>query len=219
MPHINKIFLATLILAGSAHAGVISTGSAVAANPNHNVNFERTGSLASSEILSNQFANQGVTFVANSGDALVVFNTASCNPGGLTGNAYMAIGVTPNCNVGNQKTVASLVFDTNVAELSFSYVANGGTNYVFEALLNGAVVSSQSFSNSSALRTNYLFKGSNFDTVRFTENSSSTTWFWVDNLSWRSAPTSSGVPEPTSLALLGLGLAGVAASRRKRKQA
>jgi hypothetical protein len=132
----------------------------------------------------------------------------------------MSIGVTTGCGVGNDKSISSMVFDADVAELSFTYVTTASSRYLFEALLDGVVVSSQAVNYNGAGQTKLLFKGSNFDTVRFTEDVSSgnSNWFWADNLSWRSATTST-VPEPASLALLGLGLAGMAATRRKRKQA
>ena len=54
--------------------------------------------------------------------------------------------------------------------------------------------------------------------VRFLGAGSGANWFSVDNIEVGSAD-SNAVPEPASLALLGLGLAGLGAMRRKQKTA
>ena len=221
MIKINHLLLTAFMLAGStlAQAGVISTGSAVTLNPDNTVTFERNGIFPNGEILTNQFASQGVTFVGGSDQAPVLFNNGFCNPGGLTGSSFVAIGVSTGCGVANDNSIASLVFSSDVQALSFTYVTNNSSNYLFEALLNGETVSTKAVSSSlNPFRTTFLFTGSTFDTVRFTETGAGGNWFWIDNLSWRSAPTNN-VPEPTSIALLGFGLVGMAAMRRKSKQA
>lgn len=213
--------MALMMLASStlAHAGAITTGSTVASNPDHTVTFERTGNLSYGEILSNQFASQGVTFYANSGQAPVLFNNGNCNPGGLGGSSAVAFGVSTGCGVPSDRSVSSFSFSSDVQALSFKYVTNNQSLFLFEALLDGVVVSSRAVSSGlNSSNTTFLFTGSVFDTVRFTESGSGSDWFWIDNLSWSSASTSN-VPEPGSLALLGLSLASLVAVRRKNKRA
>lgn len=212
--------MALMMLASSTlvHAGAITTGSTVASNPDHTVTFERSGNLSYGEILTNQFASQGVTFYANSGQAPVLFNNGSCNPGGLGGSSSVAFGVSTWCGVPADRSVSSFSFSSDAQELSFKYVTNNQSLFLFEALLDGMVVSSRTVSSSlNPSNTTFLFTGSVFDTVRFTESGSGSDWFWIDNLSWRSASTNN-VPEPAPLTLLGLGLACLFSVRRRHER-
>lgn len=228
MDNIKKFFAVAAMsaCAASVQAGVITTGTSTTLNPDHVVTFERVGNFNSYEIATTQFTNQGVTFVDHGGDAPILYNNGFCKPSALTSNAYVAFGVWAPCNVGSvTKSVTSLLFSTDVQELSFTYATVSSvrlSSYLFEALLDGNVVSSLSSMPTAFSSTNntttFLFTGSVFDELRFTEQGSNPAWFWMDNLSWRSGTTSSNsVSEPASLGLLGLGFMGLYGVRRKRK--
>lgn len=212
---IRLILSAALTAAASAaHAGTITVGSAVVTNPDHTIDFERENRPASN--VTNQFSSEGVTFTNHSGQAPVWFAHGQCSPSGLEGNGSIAFGVTSSCGVAGDLSTTSLVFGSDVQELSFLYVANNPSRFVFEALLDGNVVSFRSVQAPSAnpYQTSFLFSGATFDTLRIRETGSGSDWFWMDRLSWREAPQE--IPEPGSLALLAFGLAGIARARRKR---
>ncbi|OYU73249.1 MAG: hypothetical protein CFE45_37855 [Burkholderiales bacterium PBB5] len=109
-------------------------------------------------------------------------------------------------------------FASEVSELSWTgFSVAGGNGFTIEALHNGVTVSSlllNSFNQFFDIGGSTVrLSGSVFDELRFTEIASTTTFFGLDNFRWTDA---NAVPEPGSLALVGLSLAGLACSRRRK---
>lgn len=214
MKNLIKIGLSlALVSASSAYAGLITAGNTTASGANQFLGFERVGPVASSELLTNQFS--GVTFSGTGGGPTLHSNN-SCRPStnNFSGSAWASIGVVPSCQVGGGNNFSTMSFDQDLEELSFDYTTNNNGRFQIEALLNGAIVTLGQISRSSVgLTTTVLLTGDNFDTLRFRELGASNSWFWMDNVNWR---TGNNVPEPGTLGLLALGLIGMGLARRKR---
>lgn len=205
-------FISTSI--STANAGMITYGNTSVSTPNNIEDFERPGSHPYGELLTSQFSSNGISFVGNTGYAPVLFNNGGCqpSPNNFSGTSYVAFGVSTGCGVPGDYTSASILFDDLVEELSFDFTTNNSSDYTFEALLNGNVVSNLVFSNTSgSFNTTFLYSGSIFDELRFVETGTSD-WFWMDDLSWKTTQ----VPEPSAIALFGLGLLGLGFARKKK---
>ena len=201
----------TTALLSPAMAGTITIGNTAVAAPDHFADFE--GPAIANQI-TNQFAASGLTFTPISGTGIALINNDSCNNAGqgVTGN-YLYMGVSAPCYYSYATDAVSIKFNSNVSELSwtgFSY----GDSYTISALLDGTVVSSLILNSSNQfVDQTVLFTGSVFNELRFVE-SDSNNLFAIDNMSWKSA---AAVPLPGSVALLGIGMLGMAAARRRRK--
>lgn len=200
---------------GAAHAGTITFGSTGLAGTDKVETFENP-SGASYEAAAGQFAANGVTF---SGGTVTLINRGQCNPGGLAGSSYIAVGVTPDCGVAQAVSTVSMKFSEDVEALSFLYTSNNRGAYRFEALLDGTVVSSSNvaWGSSNGYKNGYFtFGGSVFDEIRFT-GAAGSNWFWIDNMAWDT--TTGSVPEPASLGLVALAGLGALGARRRRAAA
>ncbi len=200
------------------NAGVISYGNTSVTNPTNFEDFTNT-SQASSEILSNQFADNGINFVSNSGYAPVLFNNNYCLPVSTTlSGSYATFGITTGCGISGG-TSGSILFDNSVTELSFDWTSNNLGSYNFEALFNGQTVSSLSVSKALVgSETTFLYTGDTFNELRFTQATSAISWFWMENLSWNESSAKNTVSEPSILALMSLGIIGIHLSRRRMKK-
>lgn len=132
-------------------------------------------------------------------------------------------------NVGNASgftmSESGSLFDINTFDFVGGYV-NGNnpvSSLVIQGLLNGAVVFSDTFlsgvdfQNASSYTTLSL-EYTGIDAVRFVAFGSDNR-AQFDNFVVNEPIQSGAVPEPASLALLGIGLAGLGAIRRKQKAA
>lgn len=170
------------------------------------------------------------------GVTTVTFNGSTTLPAGFSGGVVVQSNSinqfsTPNDDTSNYYAVGSGPSYTGSATFkpgpaSTYFGLYWGSIDLYNSIsfsLNGSVVASYSgadFPPSNGNQTspnaneyvNFLFSGgSSYDTVTF---STSTANFEMDNVAYGNVTTS--VPEPASLAVLGLGIVGLAALRRHR---
>jgi hypothetical protein len=109
---------------------------------------------------------------------------------------------------------ASFTFDFTNTVTNFAFV-HGATDYVttITGWNGGNIVESHNFQNSNASNDG-MFVGlsNNSGFTHATLTMSSSDYIFIDNFSY----SATSVPEPLSIALLGLGLAGIGFSRKKK---
>ncbi len=121
----------------------------------------------------------------------------------------MTNSVIDNFGAGCCNDPTSFLFDSRLSELAFAFVSNTQAT-VFSAYLGNALVESMS------LNTNYSgnyvnFTGFLFDEIRITSTGSNDAYI-LDDMQIKIA----AIPEPSSIALFGLGLAGFMLQRKKK---
>lgn len=117
------------------------------------------------------------------------------------------------CEVlGNCITPTFINFSSIMSDVAFAFVSEPGTS-TFSAYLGASPVESFS-ANTDYSSDFYGFTGIAFDSIRIESGVSGSTTYILDNLQSR---TANSVPEPASLALLGLGFFGLVASRRNKR--
>ncbi|NDW16548.1 hypothetical protein GTQ48_13600 [Alteromonas genovensis] len=211
---IKKSVYALTVIALSAsfsvNANLISFGNTIVNNPENFEGFDRSG--ATSIAVTDEFSSNGITFNAISGNRGPTANiNGSCNVGGLTGSAWLMIGVFPSCSVDNEVNIVDMIFDATVTELSFLFRTNNAANYLYETFLGQTQQAQLNISrNTVGSATQFLFSGE-FDRIRFTELTNST-WFWVDDVRWNAT----AVKAPETLLLFSLGLCAIVSLRRMK---
>lgn len=186
----------SLFVCFSANANIISFGNTIVNSPQNFEGFDRTG--PTSIVATNEFSANGLTINTISGVNGPTANINSqCNVGGLSGTAWLMIGVRPTCGVDGDLNIVDLVFDTTVTELSFLFRTNNEADYLFETFLSQTQQSALDVSRSVVGSTSQILFTGQFDRIRFTEQTNST-WFWVDDMRWNTTAVSA----PTTLGLL-----------------
>lgn len=198
-----------LVLATLATMGVLGGTAAEAAF------ISNATGLTGSFTTQNFETNAGANTLAGSQFAGLTFSAGTyvnyAHSGGFTNMSGASIanfaGTGTNCCTDG----TSFTFSSVMSDAAFAFVSNYQTT-TFAAYLNGGLVESHTV-NTNYDGTFYGFSGISFDRIVITATGSNDAYL-LDRLQYRGAPNS--VPEPGTLALLGLGLAGVGLTRRRR---
>lgn len=202
---LNFAAMGFLIGPMGANATPIEGANAGLSSPGTTINFGNN-LFGDGTIITDQF--DGLTFGSDSAGDPWRYRTATQGPGIVDGHLFRGA---PDQN----PTEWSLMFDTNIFEAAFNFKAfSADTHYwTISSWLEGSLVETFTFNNVSEDGSLfYGFENSLFDEIRIM-NLMDDAGFEFDNLQY----SSSAVPEPGTLALLGLGLAGMGLTRRRKK--
>lgn len=160
---------------------------------------------AAGTLITNQYAALGVNFAQSS-----ISNYLCC------GTPTSALSSSTNGGGGGGRTgYISILFAAPASNVSFGYANYGGeTGGTIEAFdVNNVFLESVSYTPASYANLETLnFLSSNIASILITSPSVPTYMVAIDNLSF----DANAVPEPGSVALLGLGIVGLALARRRQ---
>ena len=192
------IFLFVFLFAGSVNASIIIASPSGLASPGSLITFDEF-TLPTDSSVTNEYSSLGITFTG------LLYDPSCCIETWTPEGSSPYLGNTLNGSTGTDWTI---LFSDIQTEVAFTLAAVG-TTMALEAYLNNSLV--ETFNFSSSIWGYYGFTNIVFDEIRMGVNGSA---MLIDNLQFSS---SASVPEPTSLALLGLGLAGFVFSIKKKK--
>lgn len=193
-------FVTLSLFVAQSHSTPITGAATGLSTPETTIDFG-DGAFANNTIITNQFP--GLLF-GSDGDEwfyFSAFKTPTINGGHLIRSAPL-----------QNPTVWTLIFDTNVFEAAFNFKAFSADTHFWtiSSWLDDIQVETFTFNNVSEDGSLfYGFQNSLFNEIRIT-NLHEDAGFEFDNLQY------SSVPEPGTLALLGLGLAGMGFAKRKK---